>query len=264
MTRAILIIVTIVAATLILPANAQAVQILPGDLLVDGFLYGPDVVTNPINPLDPRTQTYYVKIYRGSTLVVTFQLPSYGDLNQGRDGFIYTGGSNHVNRLDANGSIVSTLGPDPNLPRFLSFNRAGDLYAADTLGQTVRRFGLDGSLAATYTLGGGGAEGIDLAADQCTLYFTLGGSRAVKRWDVCRDVPLTPLASSLPGQFPAALRILPDGNLLVADGVPGIMMLDATGLLLRSYPLHGRPIRSRQPYCAAILGLCRGLSRTAV
>ncbi|HXJ81649.1 MAG TPA: MBG domain-containing protein, partial [Candidatus Methylomirabilis sp.] len=68
-----------------------------------------------------------------------------------------------------------------------------------------------------------GTDWIDLAADQCTLYYTSVGA-SIKRYDLCQHAQLpdfcTACADGAGGATAGtffALRLLPDGSLLVAD-----------------------------------------------
>lgn len=79
------------------------------------------------------------------------------------------------------------------------------------------RFDGGGQLRATYDvpLERRGSDWIDLAIDQCTMYYTSEGS-SIKRYDVCADTALPDLTSGLTEAY--ALRILPGGQgVLVAD-----------------------------------------------
>src|SRR5262249_10159450 len=84
-----------------------------------------------------------------------------------------------------------------------------------------------------------GTDWIDLAADQRTLYYTSVGA-SNKRFDLCQNTPLPDFCTSCDdgaggatsGTF-FALRLLPDGSLLVADfnfsGTSGLFRRDAPG-----------------------------------
>ncbi len=56
-------------------------------------------------------------------------------------------------------------------------------------------------------------SGADLAADQCTLFYT--SAKTIGAYDVCTFQPLPTVFTSTKEQL--ALRVLPDGTLLVAD-----------------------------------------------
>jgi hypothetical protein len=89
------------------------------------------------------------------------------------------------------------------------------------------------------------ATSTDFGVDGCILYYveaarsSSGGQRAIKRYDVCRDValpdlgvPLPPRACSLP-----KLRVAPDGSILLADCDALYRIAAGT---LRSYAVPGQ------------------------
>lgn len=76
------------------------------------------------------------------------------------------------------------------------------------------------------------AVAIDLAADQCTMFAIERGR--IRRYSVCMNVN--------PGDFLAAtsataLRVLPDGGVLVSDG-DSLLRYDRNATLVRTYTLH--------------------------
>jgi hypothetical protein len=77
--------------------------------------------------------------------------------------------------------------------------------------------------------------GIDLAADQCTLYY-IEGYGIIKRFNVCTETPLPDFASaSAFSTFSVHdVRVLPDGGALVA-GYEALYRFDAAGTLTRTY-----------------------------
>ena len=74
-----------------------------------------------------------------------------------------------------------------------------------------------------------GSAFIDLAADDCTLYYTSAGPN-VKRFDVCSNTQLADFNSvPLPaGSETCTVRLLPSGGLLVA-AMDAIVQYDAGG-----------------------------------
>jgi len=77
-------------------------------------------------------------------------------------------------------------------------------------------------------------EFLDLAGDQCTVYYTLG-TASIKRFNVCtnqqqQDFNLTALA----GSNAEEIRIRPNGEVLVADGA-SVIRLDAKGNQTQTY-----------------------------
>lgn len=84
-----------------------------------------------------------------------------------------------------------------------------------------------------------GSDWIDLAKDQCTMYYTSEGKH-VKRFDVCANVQLPDFnAVALPGRNAFALRLLQGGGLLVAD-TQDIRRLDSGGNDIQTYDAPGQ------------------------
>jgi len=87
-----------------------------------------------------------------------------------------------------------------------------------------------------------GASHIELAADQCTLMYTLGsddpeGGR-IRRMNICNDTAESDFATLLPGQYAGAIRQLADGTVIAADG-SAILRFAADGSLFQSYEFPG-------------------------
>jgi len=78
-----------------------------------------------------------------------------------------------------------------------------------------------------------GSDWIDLAADQCTLYYTSEGN-TIYRYNVCTGTQLAPFASGFTNDDCFALRIRPNGEVLVAC-TNEIYRLSAAGVVIQSY-----------------------------
>ncbi|MBI3448628.1 MAG: thrombospondin type 3 repeat-containing protein [Acidobacteria bacterium] len=145
-----------------------------------------------------------------------------------------------VSRFDAGGNLLGGFANGfGGKPESIVFDAAGEalIGVADGDGD-VKRFDAAGNLVAEYAVAveNQGADWIDLAPDQCTLYYTSEGAR-VKRYDVCAGAQLPDFATDLHG--PAyALRLLADGGLLVAD-TEDIHRLDSAGVTVRTYSVPG-------------------------
>jgi hypothetical protein len=75
--------------------------------------------------------------------------------------------------------------------------------------------------------------GIDLAADQCTLFY-LDDFSTIKRFNVCTEAPLPDFATVVADA--RDVRVLPDGGVLVAT-YGGVLRYGAGGNLVRTYPI---------------------------
>ncbi len=118
----------------------------------------------------------------------------------------------------------ASLSPDQNGNVYISYSR-------------ISKISPSGQVVAMYTPGTPFAQFIDLAPDQCTMYFT-DTVPTVYRFDVCRGVALPPLATTLPPGVAGDLRVLPSGLILVTDGAAGVVLIDPTsGAVVRTYPV---------------------------
>ena len=82
-------------------------------------------------------------------------------------------------------------------------------------------------------LAGRGTDWIDLAADQCTLFYT-SEVKYVRRFNVCTNSQLTDFTSTLAGSHAYALRILPNQDVLLAD-TESVYLLNTSGAVIQTY-----------------------------
>jgi outer membrane protein assembly factor BamB len=149
-----------------------------------------------------------------------------------------------VEVFSASGFLVGAFGSGYNCnPSSIRLDAAGNVYvgqsdcAADVLG-----FDRLGTAQAAYDVATEerGSDGIELAADGCTILYT-SRSANVKRFDVCARTQLPDFNTApLPGPAAYAVRVLPDGGVLVAD-VSAVVRLDASGNLVQTYGVPGEP-----------------------
>jgi hypothetical protein len=115
-------------------------------------------------------------------------------------------------------------------PESCVFDAAGNLYVGGP-GSNVQKFSAAGALLATYLTGS--SDWIDLAADQCTLFYD--GEGNIHRWDICTDSALPDFTASGTNY---AIRILPNGNVLAASA--GICnQYDPSGTSIATYTASG-------------------------
>jgi len=109
----------------------------------------------------------------------------------------------------------------------------GDILKFDSAGQLVARF--------NAAIDQRGARWLDLAADNCTMYYTSAGPN-VSRFNVCTGVQLPNFTSTplvLPdGAGALGLRSAPDGGVIVATLVD-VRRLDASGNQVAIYDAVG-------------------------
>lgn len=210
------------------------------------------VVASPAGAAPYTTGDVFVSV--GSGLVEEFT-PS-GTLVQTLDtgtGTPYTTGSafdaagnfyvtdfsgNDVTKFDSNGTLVGSFGTGYNTdPESIVFDAAGNAFVGQADGTTdILKFSSSGAPLASFTttIRERGTDWVDLAADQCTIYYDSEGPN-VHRFNVCTNTQLTDFTSSpLTGSAAYALRILPGGGALVADSEQ-VVRLDSSGAVTQTY-----------------------------
>jgi len=126
-------------------------------------------------------------------------------------------------------------------PYTVAFDRAGRAYIgqADCSGD-IRVFDASGAYLVSFDVSpeNRGSARIDLASDGCTMFYTSQGPN-VKRYDVCSGQQLPDFNTApIPGEYMNALRILPDGGVLVA-AASMIARLSASGAVVQTYDVPG-------------------------
>ena len=151
--------------------------------------------------------------------------------------------ANDVSKFSSDGSVAS-FGSGYNAdPESIVFDSAGNAYVGQAdVTRDVLKFSSTGALLANYdaAVQNRGTDWIDLAPDQCTLYYTSEGT-SVKRFDVCTPAgtgtQLADFATGLPSTA-FAIKLLPGGGALVAD-TSSIVRLDGSGNVIQQYGTPG-------------------------
>jgi Bacterial Ig-like domain (group 1) len=127
-------------------------------------------------------------------------------------------------------------------PESCVLDAAGDIYVGQADGsRDVLKFDTSGAPLASYnvTTGPRGSDWIDLAADQCTLYYTSEGP-TIRRFNVCTNTQLPDFATNftVPGGTTDcyALRIRTNGEVMVACH-DRVYRLDPAGTVIQTYPV---------------------------
>ena len=146
-------------------------------------------------------------------------------------------GTQTMTLFDSSGTIITHpwAGPFSADPESCVRNAAGDIYVGQADGtRDILKFAPDGTFLAAYDVPAGprGTDWIDLAADQCTMYYASEGS-VIRKYDVCADVPLPDFASGLSGPC-YALRIRDNAQVLVAC-TSQAYLLNADGTVAHTY-----------------------------
>lgn len=145
-----------------------------------------------------------------------------------------------VQVFDSSGNLLGNFGSgydadpesilfDANVNAYVGqANGTGDILKFDAAGNPLTAFDVAREAR--------GSDWIDLDSDQCTMFYTSEGF-LVKRFDVCNNTQLPDFAT-LPNSPAFALRILPDGGVLVADSAE-IVRLNAAGAVIQTYDAPG-------------------------
>src|SRR5207248_8414629 len=100
----------------------------------------------------------------------------------------------------SNANLMGTFGGGYNCkPESIVFDDAGNAYVGETgCSHALLKLDAYGNLAGSYSVSTEqqGSDWIDLAPDQCTIYYTSQGA-SVLRYNTCTKQQLAPFASGL-------------------------------------------------------------------
>ena len=122
------------------------------------------------------------------------------------------------------------------------FDLAGNVYigiaganGSPDASVPVRKFDRYGNLLDTFVLPTGprGTDWIDLAGDQCTLFYT-SEDTSVRRYNVCKHAALPLFASGLTAPYCYAIRLRPNREVMVACQ-DAVHRLSSQGVNLKTY-----------------------------
>jgi hypothetical protein len=180
----------------------------------------------------------------GFTLVMTL---SVGNANTFDTGMAFDAAGNlyatnfsipSVSKFDTSGNLLGTFGAGYNTsPESIRFDSAGNAYVGQADGtHQILKFDSNGNPLAAFSPAteDRGTDWIELAADQKTIFYTSEGN-SIKRFDTTgTGTQLPDFATGLPGLHAFALRILPNGNVLVANSTVALQ-LDTQGNIIHTY-----------------------------
>jgi hypothetical protein len=130
-------------------------------------------------------------------------------------------------------------------PESIAFDASGHVFVGQGDGTTILEFDSLGNPITSFSpvLDARGTDWIELAADNCTIFYTSEGT-LVKRFNVCTNTQLPDFNTvPLPGAAAYAHRILLPfqfgaGGVLVAD-TDRIVRLDSSGAQAQTYTFTG-------------------------
>ncbi len=153
--------------------------------------------------------------------------------------------ANVVSKFDNAGNLSGPFGSGfaGNHPESIVRDAAGHFYVGQADGtHQVLKFDASGGSLGSFSPATEmrGTDWIDLAADQCTLFYTSEG-KLIKRFNVCTNTQLADFAtlpiggSAATGTAAYALRIRPNQEVMVAASQQ-VFRLDSTGAIIKTYP----------------------------
>ena len=164
-----------------------------------------------------------------------------------------------VAKFDPSGTLVNKDFAKPadingGHPESCVVDSSGNLYVGlpDSSPTAIQKYSKAGVLLHTFsglTREDRGTDWLDLAKDQCTIFYTSEGD-SVLRYNVCTSTQLAPFATGLPGPC-FAHRLLADASVLVACET-AIVHLSSTGTVLKTFTASSLGDTSSEPFLFAM------------
>lgn len=145
-----------------------------------------------------------------------------------------------VSKFDNMGNLIGPFGgPYSSSTESIAIDAAGNVFVGQPDGtRHVVESNSAGAHVADFAPAtqNRGTDWIDLAADQCTLFYTSEGN-LVKRFNVCTNTQLADFATLPAGASTGyALRIRPNGDIIVAASNE-VVRFNSSGTVAQIYPL---------------------------
>lgn len=210
---------------LVQPAQASNVPFQTGDVLVG-------VSPGTIRHFSPQGVLLDTSFTGGRSFMTGMAFDAAGNL------YATAFEAQAVFRFDNKGNLLGTFGSGYNQePESIVFDNTGNVFVGQADGtHRILEFNPGGAPIGSFKAQTDerGTDWIDLAADQCTIFYTSEGDN-VKRFNVCANAQLPDFATGLSGPC-FAHRIRPNFETLVACTTL-IYRLDSSGNVMQSYPL---------------------------
>jgi DNA-binding beta-propeller fold protein YncE len=121
-------------------------------------------------------------------------------------------------------------------PESVTIDSSDNIYVGQADGShQILKFSTSGTALGSFSPApeSRGTDWIDLAADQCTMYYTSEGS-SVKRYNVCTSTQLADFGTGLAGGGCYAVRVRTNGEVLVAC-TDRAYRLNTSGVVMQTY-----------------------------
>jgi PEP-CTERM motif len=216
------------------PISAIVAALVAGLFVVPAWGY-----TFQTGDIFASTGSGNVQVWRGGVLLDTLNTTrggfTTGSTTDSAGNFYVTNFSDGtVSQFDNHGNLVNaTVASGFSTPESIVFSQAGTGFIGDagvnTIGTVAGGPGIVGPMTVSR-----GTDWIDLASNQTTFYYT-SESTSVYRYDTGAG-QLSDFATGLSGSTAYALRILSNGEVLVADSQLAAL-LDTGGNIIQTYSI---------------------------
>jgi hypothetical protein len=146
-----------------------------------------------------------------------------------------------VYKFNNSGTLIGPVAPALTSAESVVFDSSSNFFVGQPDGtRTIRKYNSSGSFLTEFTVAtqNRGTDWIDLASDQCTMFYTSEGT-SVKRFNVCTSTQGTDFSTALSTAY--AFRLLPGGGALVANSA-NVKMLDSSGAVTATYTAPGESV----------------------
>lgn len=159
-----------------------------------------------------------------------------------------------ISEYNYQGTLQPTFATGLSNPLSLVYDKSGNLYVGQQSTPYIAQFDASGHRLAdigplaTQRVGD---DWIDLASDQCTFYYTTEGTD-ILRYNKCTNTQLSNFnQTTFTGANAFEMRILPNGNVLVADS-DADLLLDPSGNIIKTFSCTSLPGCGGQLFSVAI------------
>jgi len=160
-----------------------------------------------------------------------------------------------ISEYNSDGVLQPLFASGLSNPLSLAFDSSGNLYVGQQTTPYIAEFNSAGvrqpdiGPVDTELFG---VDWIDLASDQCTIYYATEGND-ILRYNKCTNTQLSNFNTTSfdPDQSAYELRILPDGSVLVADSNADLL-LNSSGTLIHTYSCSALPDCEGQLFTLAL------------